>query len=127
MAGTKSVGNKAGLKAGNTKLPLGVSSNHMDIPEIPLKPAPKSAEAKKAVGYEFNKVAGKRHKLGGVPDWLQKKKQDPTPVCEDCGTKMTFYGQLDSIGDNYDLADCGMIYVFVCFGCFTTKSLLQPG
>jgi hypothetical protein len=23
------------------------------------------------------------------------------------------------------LADCGMIYVFVCFDCFETKSILQ--
>lgn len=38
---------------------------------------------------------------------------------------MTFYGQLDSIGDEYVLADCGMIYVFVCFDCFTTKSFIH--
>ena len=100
--------------------------NLMNIPEIPLKPAPKTALAKKAVGFKFNKQAGKRHKLGGKPDWIQKKK-DETPTCDDCGEKMTFYGQLDSIGDEQDLADCGMIYVFVCFDCFTTKSVLQAG
>jgi len=38
---------------------------------------------------------------------------------------MTFYGQLDSINDEFNLADCGLIYVFVCFGCFETKSILQ--
>ncbi len=38
---------------------------------------------------------------------------------------MDFYGQLDSIGDKYCLADCGMIYVFVCFGCYETKSIFQ--
>jgi hypothetical protein len=38
---------------------------------------------------------------------------------------MTFYGQLDSINDDIALGDCGMIYVFVCFDCFETKSLLQ--
>lgn len=98
----------------------------MNIPEIPLKPAAKTAQAKKAIGFEYNKEAGTRHKLGGKPDWLQKKR-DETPTCEDCGAKMTFYGQLDSIGDDYNLADCGMVYVFVCFDCFTTKSVLQAG
>jgi len=38
---------------------------------------------------------------------------------------MTFYGQLDSVGDAVCLADCGMIYVFVCFDCYETKSVLQ--
>lgn len=38
---------------------------------------------------------------------------------------MTFYGQLDSIGDKYILGDCGMVYVFVCFDCLETKSLVQ--
>jgi hypothetical protein len=38
---------------------------------------------------------------------------------------MTFYAQLDSLGDNHCLADCGMIYVFVCWDCFETKSVLQ--
>jgi hypothetical protein len=38
---------------------------------------------------------------------------------------MTFYGQLDSIGDNIVLADCGMVFVFICFECFTSKSVLQ--
>ena len=30
---------------------------------------------------------------------------------------MTFYGQLDSIGDDYALADVGVIVVFFCFDC----------
>ena len=28
---------------------------------------------------------------------------------------MTYYAQLDSINDEFCIADCGMIYVFVCF------------
>jgi hypothetical protein len=31
---------------------------------------------------------------------------------------MTFYGQLDSIGDDFALADVGVVQVFVCFDCF---------
>jgi hypothetical protein len=38
---------------------------------------------------------------------------------------MTFYAQLDSINDEFCLADVGMIYVFVCFDCYDTKSILQ--
>lgn len=92
----------------------------MEIPEIKLIPAPETEEARNAVGYKYNKEAGTRHKLGGKPDFLQA---EDWPSC--CGKEMTFYGQLDSIGDNYDLADCGMICVFVCFDCFNTKSILH--
>lgn len=38
---------------------------------------------------------------------------------------MAFYGQIDSIGDEFDPADGGMIYVFVCFDCFSARSVLQ--
>jgi len=96
----------------------------MKIPEIKLIPASESDEGREAIGYKWNAEAGKRHKLGGNPDWVQSNE---TPYCSDCHGAMTFYGQLDSIGDNYDLADCGMIYIFVCFDCFTTRSILQSG
>ena len=92
----------------------------MEIPEIKLVPTPETEEAKEAIGYKYNSEAGVRHKLGGKPDFIQ---YEEWPTC--CGGKMTFYGQLDSIGDYYDLADCGMIYVFVCYDCFNTKSILQ--
>ena len=91
------------------------------IPEIPLIPKPATPEAKDAIGYKYNDEAGTRHKLGGTPDFIQN---DEWPQCS-CGSKMTFYGQLDSIGSDYDLCDCGIIYVFVCFDCYETKSILQ--
>ncbi len=94
----------------------------MEIPEIKLIPAPETEEAKNAVGYQWNKDAGHRHQLGGLPKNIPPERW---PHCPECTHKMTFYGQLDSIGDKYDLADCGLIYVFVCFGCFETKSILQ--
>jgi hypothetical protein len=65
---------------------------------------------------------GTRHKLGGTPDFMQREEY---PICPNCKEQMTFYGQLDSINDEFNLADCGMIYVFVCFSCFETKSVLQ--
>ena len=94
------------------------------IPEIPLELSPHTDEARHIVGFKWaGGDVGSRSKLGGAPDWLQ----DPqVPNCS-CGQTMSFYGQLDSIGDAVCLADCGMIYVFVCFDCFQTKAVLQSG
>jgi hypothetical protein len=92
------------------------------IPEIPLVLAPQTEEAKSVVGFQYaGGEIGNRNKLGGEPDWIQGEE---IPKCT-CGKKMTFYGQLDSIGDSVCLADCGMIYVFVCPDCLETKSVLQ--
>ena len=65
---------------------------------------------------------GERHRLGGDPEWQQG---DETPACRQCGQKMTFYGQLDSIGDDFILADCGLVYVFVCFEDFEAAAVVQ--
>jgi hypothetical protein len=35
---------------------------------------------------------------------------------------MTFYAQLDSVGDDFVVADCGRVYVFVCFDDYTHSS-----
>ena len=95
------------------------------IPEIPLSMSPATNEARAVVGFKWaGDRVGRRHKLGGSPEWLQKP---DVPSCPDCRHTMTFYGQLDSIGDAVVLADVGMVYVFVCFDCFTTKSVLQSG
>lgn len=94
------------------------------IPEIQLTPTPATEEGRAALGFKWaGREAGTRHKLGGAPDWIQG---DMTSKCE-CGNVMQFYGQLDSIGDEFCLADCGMIYVFVCPDCWTTSSVLQSG
>jgi hypothetical protein len=94
------------------------------IPEIPLVPQPMTPEARAAVGFKWNDEGGTRHRLGGEPSWQQTAEW---PACPHCKEQMSFYGQLDSIGDEYDLADVGMLYVFVCFECLTTKSVLQSG
>ena len=94
----------------------------MEIPEIKLELNPKSEEAKSVMGFRWARPEiGKRSKFGGQPDWLQGPDE---PICS-CGKEMTFYAQLDSTGDDVVLADCGMIYVFVCFDCLETKSILQ--
>lgn len=94
----------------------------MKIPKITLVTRPETQEAKDAVGYEWNEVAGTRHFLGGAPDELS---EDKYPICTDCKKTMTFYAQIDSIGDKFDLADCMVIHNFVCFDCFTVKAILS--
>lgn len=95
------------------------------FPEIPLLPSPTTAEGGATVGFKWaGPTAGHRHKVGGDPDWLQGPE---VPSCPECHTPMSFYGQLDSVGDDMTLVDVGMIYVFVCFDCYTTKSVLQSG
>lgn len=39
---------------------------------------------------------------------------------------MTFYAQLDGLPrpSEFDLADAGLIYVYVCFDCFEVTALL---
>jgi hypothetical protein len=98
---------------------------HPSIPAIPLVAAPETPEARAALGFRWAPDGvGRRHQLGGTPAWLGA---DETPLCTGCGTPMTFYAQLDSIGDNICLVDCGMIFVFVCFDCFSTRTVLQSG
>ena len=93
------------------------------IPEIRLVPQAETDEARSVIGFKWaGPDAGHRHRLGGEPDWLQEPEW---PMC--CGNRMTFYAQLDSIGDSVVLADCGLIYVFVCFDCFTARAVLQSG
>jgi hypothetical protein len=93
----------------------------MKIPRIKLVPQPENEEARQAVGYEWNDVAGTRHFLGGQPDGISEADY---PACDDCGKTMTFYAQVDSIGEQYDLADCMVIHNYVCFDCFTVKCQL---
>lgn len=94
----------------------------MQIPKIKLVPTPETPEAKTALGYAWNKEIGFRHFLGGSPG--ESRPQEPTPICSDCKLEMTFYAQLDSIGDRFDLADGMVIHTFVCFDCFTVQSRL---
>lgn len=88
---------------------------------------------------DTNKL-GLRSKLGGEPDWDQA---DETPICLRCEEAMAFVAQIDSIEHDEDhnphridclsndqqylFGDVGMIYVFVCFRCFETQSVMQFG
>ena len=78
---------------------------------------------------------GLRSKLGGIPDWDQ---DDETPICPRCKKKMCFIAQIDSFENtkeynphplfqDYMFGDVGMIYVFLCYDCMETKSIVQGG
>jgi uncharacterized protein YwqG len=98
----------------------------------------KMPEGKKAVPDPDK--PGVRSKLGGDPDWVQHPE---VPKCRDCKQPMTFVAQIDSMEhdeshnphaidclsgqQHYMFGDVGMIYVFMCFGCTETKSILQCG
>ena len=45
----------------------------MRIPEVPLIATPQTDDARRAVGFRWAAPeVGKRHKVGGSPDWLQE-------------------------------------------------------
>jgi len=93
------------------------------IPPFKLEPIPLNDEAKKLAKFKWaDEDVGKRHQLGGEPAFLQEEER---PICPDCKKIMTFYGQLDSINDDYIIADCGMIYIFFCFDCNEVKAIVQ--
>jgi len=86
------------------------------------------------------KKLGIRSKLGGEPDWCQNPE---VPECPACGSLMSFVAQIDSIEHDeehnphaigclskqqqYMFGDVGMVYVFLCFDCNETTSILQFG
>lgn len=94
----------------------------MEIPKIKLVMQPETEEAKAVVGFKWNNIAGTRHYLGGKPDDLPETEY---PVCDSCNSTMTFYAQIDSVGDKFSLADCMVIHNFVCFDCNTVNARLS--
>jgi hypothetical protein len=91
------------------------------IPPFKLIAEPLNDDASNLAPFKWaGGDVGKRHRLGGQSEHIS---ESDYPSCR-CGAKMSFYGQLDSINDEYDLADCGVISVFVCFDCYETKSVL---
>jgi len=94
-----------------------------NIPPFRLIPDPISDEARQLPKFKWaGEGVGSRHRLGGSPAFLQ---QPEWPNCPSCISPMTFYAQLDSINDEYCIADCGMIYVFACLDCNETAAILQ--
>jgi hypothetical protein len=96
------------------------------IPAFRLVAEPLSPEAEAAAGFEWaSPEVGTRHRLGGEPEGALNAGEPP--ACPLCYQEMTFYGQLDSIGDDISLADAGVVLVYVCFDCFEAKAIVASG
>jgi hypothetical protein len=94
-----------------------------EIPPFRLVPEPLNDEAAALPGFKWAEPEiGTRHRLGGRPDAIQSLEY---PKCPECGEEMNFYGQLDSINDEFVLGDVGMVYVFVCFYCQEAHAIIQ--
>jgi len=95
------------------------------LPPFKLVPEPLDEETAALPPFQWaDPEVGTRHQLGGSPTFLQETER---PRCSNCSSAMTFYGQLDSINDEFILADCGLVYVFVCFDCFSAQAFIQSG
>lgn len=93
------------------------------IPPFKLEPIPLNESAKNLPKFKWaSNEIGTRHQLGGEPFFIQDKEK---PYCKSCEKEMTFYAQLDSINDEYNIGDCGMIYIFICFDCYEIYSFIQ--
>jgi hypothetical protein len=83
------------------------------IPPFRLYAHPLTPDAEAVAGFQWaSPEIGARHRIGGEPDAVP---ESAYPRCPSCGQAMTFYGQLDSIGDDVVLADAGVVHVFDCF------------
>ncbi len=91
------------------------------LPEIKLNRD--DSDIKNFKYLDEDTLVGKRNKLGGIPENLNI---DEYSKCPHCGMEMTFYGQLDSISDEFMIMDCAVILVFLCFDCNEVKSFIQP-
>ncbi len=93
------------------------------IPPFKLNPEPLSDEARHMSKFKWaSKEIGTRHRLGGEPQHFDKEQW---PSCSGGHGKMTFYGQLDSINDDICIADCGIVYVFLCFDCYRAIAVVS--
>ncbi|MBO4728015.1 MAG: hypothetical protein J5631_06320 [Spirochaetaceae bacterium] len=97
----------------------------MVLPCFKLISEPDDEKAKSIKPFRWaSPDVGKRNKIGGFPYGI---KEEEYPKCPFCGKKMTFYGQLDSINDDYIIADCGLIAVFICFDCNEVSAEIVSG
>jgi hypothetical protein len=94
-----------------------------EIPAFRLIREPLTDEAASLPPFTWaDPEIGNRHRLGGQPERGQLV---DAPTCPSCQEQMTFYGQLDSINDDYSIADSGLIYVYLCFDCFEAAAVVD--
>ena len=93
------------------------------IPPFALVPKPLNEKAASLEPFKWAaEEIGKRHQLGGEPAAITA---EDWPNCVSCRERMTFYGQLDSISDEICIADCGLIFVFLCFDCYEAQAVIH--
>ena len=86
------------------------------VPAFRLVPEPLDDESRNLPKFRWaSPDVGTRHYLGGQP--TMPVPEGNWPRCPDCQDKMSFYGQLDSLNDEFCIADVGIICVFICFQC----------
>jgi hypothetical protein len=94
------------------------------VPPFKLTPEPLSEEARRLPGFQLAADdIGTRHRLGGEPEPAMN--EGHWPRCPECSERMSFYGQLDSLNDEFCIADTGRICVFLCFGCNEVKATIE--
>ena len=91
-----------------------------------LQPLTDEAQALLLRPSYVDAAVGTRHRLGGAPD-LPRDLDVDWPTCPQGDGAMSFYAQLDGVpsATEFDLADAGLIFVFVCFDCFEVQALLH--
>ncbi len=95
----------------------------MTLPEFKITLTPVSEEAKQKMGFKWADAdVGTRSKFGGVPDLTHER---PCPICPSCDAEMTFVSQLDSVGDDLEFADVGLLFTYLCFDCFEAVSFIE--
>jgi hypothetical protein len=96
---------------------------YLKIPEFKLIVQATKGTEKSTPRFKWaSEEIGNRNKIGGEPNFLQEKE---IPICPSCTKEMTFYSQIDSLSDEIIIADCGIIYTFLCFDCVEVKSIIQ--
>ena len=94
------------------------------IPPFKLEALPLNKEAENLQPFMYaGKEIGNRHRLGGSPE-----NTDPMflPKCKECNENMSYYGQFDSINDEFIIGDCFVIEVYYCFDCVEAFAQVVP-
>lgn len=98
----------------------------LQVPPVQLIPQPLTMEAEAMLKRppSVDPSVGTRHRIGGAPDLPSYL---DWPSCSSGDGPMTFYAQLDGFPalTEFDLADAGLIYVFVCFDCYEAEALVS--